>query len=479
MTASQSADRRPVAVIILAAGMGTRMKSKIPKVMHQVAGMPLIGHVLSAVRPLQAQHTVVVVGHERELVGVAVTASDPQAICVVQEQQRGTGHATQVAMVNLAAAGNGPVVIVSGDSPLITTDDLGKLLIAAQGKAGAVLTAQITDPQGYGRIMRDGDNVERIVEQNDANDQEREISEINSGVYVFDSAFLTAALQELSADNAQGELYLTDVVGILRTQGQDVAAVLTDEVNIVGVNDRKQLAFAAKQVRDRIVDELMLAGVTIIDPSSVWIDSTVVVEADATIHPNVQLHGTTTIAAGASVGPECTLTDTVVGPNAHVIRVTANQAIIGEGAQVGPYTYLRPGTVLGAHAKAGGFVEIKNSTLGPDAKVPHLSYVGDATIGEGSNIGAATVFVNFDGIAKHPTIVGKHVRIGSDTMLVAPVTIGDGAYTAAGSVITEDVPAGAIGVARARQRNIIDWVLRRRPGSASAQAALADSERKS
>ena len=252
-------------------------------------------------------------------------------------------------------------------------------------------------------------------------------------------------------------------------------AVVTEEQNILGVNDRSQLAEVGRLLRDRIAQQWMLSGVTIVDPSSVWIDSTVVIEADATLLPNVILSGTTRIATGAVVGPDCSLSDTVVGAGATVIRATTMSAVIGEHANVGPYTYLRPGTKLGAHSRAGGFVEMKNVVLGDDAKVPHLSYVGDAQIGDGTNVGAATIFVNYDGVDKHHTVIGKHARIGSDTMLVAPVTVGDGAYTAAGSVITENVPAGAIGIGRAKQRNILDWVLRRRPGTPSAIAAVADS----
>jgi bifunctional UDP-N-acetylglucosamine pyrophosphorylase/glucosamine-1-phosphate N-acetyltransferase len=321
--------------------------------------------------------------------------------------------------------------------------------------------------------------VTEIVEHKDASDEQRQLTEVNSGVYAFDVVALRAAISQVTNQNSQSELYLTDVVRIMNAAGHSVVAHPINASHIEGANDRQQLAALGAALRDRSTAELMLAGVTIVDPQSVWIDSTVHVEPDVVLLPGVQLQGHTSVATGAQIGPDCTLRDTQVGEGAIVVRTTADGARIGPRASVGPYTYLRPGTVLHEGSKAGGFVEIKGSEIGAGSKVPHLSYVGDAVIGVGSNIGAATVFVNYDGVAKHRTVIGDYVRIGSDTMLVAPVTIGDGAYTAAGSVITEDVPAGAMGVARAKQRNIIDWVLRRRPGTDSAKAALADSSHSS
>lgn len=459
----------------MAAGQGTRMKSVKPKVLHEVLGMPLVGHVLQSAAPLEAENTVVVVGHSKEAVTEYLGTAFPTVKPVTQEQQLGTGHAVSVALETLKNVKSGPVLILAGDTPLLTTQDLTNLIQAANGVGGAVLTAHLDNPTGYGRIIRAGQNVEAIVEQRDATESQREITEVNSGVYVFDAGLLRDALTKVDSANDQGEQYLTDVVGILRSAGQTIHAVVTDQENILGVNDRRQLADAGQVLRKRIADEWMLAGVTMVDPTSVWIDRTVQLEADVTLLQNVQLIGTTSIKSGAVVGPDCTLTNTVVDNDASVIRSTTTDSHIGMAATVGPFTYLRPGTKLGPNAKAGGFVEMKNAVLGENAKVPHLSYVGDAQIGEGSNIGAATVFVNYDGVEKHRTVVGKHVRIGSDSMLVAPLTIGDGAYTAAGSVITEDVPAGAMAVGRARQRNILDWVLRRRPGSDSAKAAVADS----
>jgi bifunctional UDP-N-acetylglucosamine pyrophosphorylase/glucosamine-1-phosphate N-acetyltransferase len=306
------------------------------------------------------------------------------------------------------------------------------------------------------------------VEHKDADEPTRAIHEVATSVYAFDAAALTSSLKQLTTDNAQGEEYLTDVVGLHSAAGLPVAAHLAaDAGETMGVNDRVQLSQAARLLRDRLVEQHQRAGVTVVDPLTTWVDVDVRIEPDVVVHPGTQLHGRTSIASGAQVGPDSTLTDTEVGADATVVRAQCDSAVIGPQASVGPYTYLRPGTRLGRGAKAGGFVEIKASEVGDGSKVPHLSYVGDATIGERSNIGAATVFVNYDGQAKHRTTVGNDVRIGSDTMLVAPVEIGDGAYTAAGSVITDDVPEGALGVGRARQRNIEGWVARRRSDNAT------------
>lgn len=468
----------PAAVIVLAAGAGTRMKSTKPKVLHEVVGLALIDHVLLAVAPLSSSNTLVVVGHGKAQVSEHLTQIHPQVATVVQEQQNGTGHAASIALQLLAHV-SGPVLILAGDTPLLTTSDMQRTLAGLADNAAVVLTAHLSQPAGYGRIVRSATGgVDAIIEDRDATDAQREITEVNSGVYAFDAQLLRSALANLKTDNSQGEQYLTDVLSILRTQGHSVAIAVTSEENILGVNDRRQLAQAGAILRTRICDEWMLAGVSMVDPTTVWIDRTAELEPDVTLLPNVAITGKSVIRGGSVIGPDCTLHDTVADHCATVTRTTSIGAIIGEGATVGPYTYLRPGTVLGSGAKAGGFVEMKNAKLGTNAKVPHLSYVGDATIGEGTNIGAATVFVNYDGQEKHHTIVGNQVRIGSDTMLVAPLVIGDGAYTAAGSVITQDVPAGAMAVGRARQSNILDWVLRRRPGSDSARAALADSTQK-
>ena len=469
---------QPAAVIVLAAGAGTRMKSTKPKVLHEVLGLTLLDHVLAAASDLNSKKTLVIIGHGRDQVQEHLAKVHPTVVTAVQDEQNGTGHAVRIALDAIGEL-SGPVLVLAGDTPLLTTSDMQLTLDALAGKAASVLTAHLADATGYGRIVRSAsDGFERIVEHRDASESELLITEVNSGVYAFDAKQLRESLTKLTTDNSQGEQYLTEVLGILRSEGYEVSAVTTSEENILGVNDRRQLADAGVILRNRINNEWMLAGVTMVDPNSVWIDRTAVLESDVTLLSNVTITGASTIRGGATIGPDCSLHDTVADHCATVIRTTSNGAVIGEGANVGPYTYLRPGTVLGAGARAGGFVEMKNANLGVNAKVPHLSYVGDATIGEGTNIGAATVFVNYDGQEKHHTQVGDHVRIGSDTMLVAPLVIGDGAYTAAGSVITEDVPAGSMAVGRARQRNILDWVLRRRPGSDSAKAALADSSHK-
>jgi bifunctional UDP-N-acetylglucosamine pyrophosphorylase/glucosamine-1-phosphate N-acetyltransferase len=331
----------------------------------------------------------------------------------------------------------------------------------------------LDDPTGYGRVVRDADGaVTAIVEHKDADEAVRAVREINSGVFAFDAKLLADALAKVTTDNAQGEEYLTDTLEILREAGHRVgAAIAADHREIAGINNRVQLAEARRTLNDRLLERAMLKGATIVDPASTWVDVTVEFEPDTVVLPNTQLYGATRIATGAEVGPNSTLTDTVVGPGAKVSNTVADSAEIGEEATVGPFAYLRPGTRLGAKSKAGTYVEMKNATIGEGTKVPHLSYVGDATIGEHTNIGAASVFVNYDGQAKHHTTVGSHCRTGSDNMFVAPVTVGDGAYTAAGSVITKDVPPGSLAVARGQQRNIEGWVARKRPGSAAAQAA--------
>jgi bifunctional UDP-N-acetylglucosamine pyrophosphorylase/glucosamine-1-phosphate N-acetyltransferase len=464
-------------VVILAAGEGTRMKSSTPKVLHSISGRSLVGHVLSAVSALSPKQVRVVVGAGREQVEAHLSEIAPHVTTVFQEKRGGTGHATQLALDGLKASGT--ILVLAGDTPMLTGSSLSELLNAhhAGGFTASVLTAEHPDPTGYGRIIRaDDDSLLRIVEERDADEIQRDILEVNSGVYAFDAVKLAGAIGKLKNDNSQGELYLTDVIEILRNEGGKIAAVLIDDfIEILGVNDRVQLAESAALLRDRINEDLMRDGVTIVDPLSTWVDATASVASDVVLMPGTAISGTTTVAAGAVIGPRTTLVDCTVGTGARVIESRCTEAIIGEGASVGPYTFLRPGTKLLPHSKVGAYVEMKNATLGEGSKVPHLSYVGDAVIGEGSNIGAATIFVNYDGVEKHYTVVGDHVRIGSDSMLVAPVTIGDGAYTAAGSVITEDVPPGAIGVGRAKQRNVIGWVLRKRAGSKSAEAAMRHS----
>lgn len=470
----------PAAVVVLAAGEGTRMKSATPKVLHEICGRSLIGHVLEAAYALSPERLVTVVGFAREQVIGHLSAVAPDVRTAYQREQKGTGHAVRIGLDELGGAVDGTVIVVCGDTPLLTGATLQKLAAThtGDGNAVTVLTAEVPDATGYGRIVRDGESgaVTGIVEHKDATETQRLIREINSGVFAFDGQLLAKALGKVRTDNSQGEEYLTDVLGILREAGHRVgAAVAGDHEEIAGINNRVQLAQARRTLNDRLLTEAMLAGVTVVDPASTWIDATVTYEQDALVHPGTQLQGSTHLGEGSEVGPNSRLTNVRVGAGARVDNTVAYDSEVGEQASVGPYAYLRPGTRLGLKAKAGTYVEMKNATIGEGTKVPHLSYVGDATIGDFTNIGAASVFVNYDGEAKHHTTVGSHCKTGSDNMFVAPVTVGDGAYTAAGSVITKDVPAGSLAVARGQQRNIEGWVARKRPGSAAARAAEAAS----
>ncbi|MFI1167086.1 bifunctional UDP-N-acetylglucosamine diphosphorylase/glucosamine-1-phosphate N-acetyltransferase GlmU [Streptomyces sp. NPDC020801] len=471
---------RPAAVVVLAAGEGTRMKSATPKVLHEICGRSLVGHVLAAARELKPENLVVVVGHAREKVTGHLAEVDSQVRTAVQEKQKGTGHAVRMGLEELGGSVDGTVVVVCGDTPLLTGETLQRLATTHRedGNAVTVLTAEVPDATGYGRIVRDGASgaVTAIVEHKDATEAERAIREINSGVFAFDGRLLTDALGKVRTDNSQGEEYLTDVLGILREAGHRVGAcVAGDHREIAGINNRVQLSEARRILNDRLLTAAMLGGVTVVDPATTWVDVTVTFEQDVVLHPGTQLHGRTHLGEGCEVGPNSRLTDTRVGAGARVDNTVSIGAVVGPEASVGPYAYLRPGTRLGTKSKVGTYVETKNASIGEGTKVPHLSYVGDATIGEHTNIGAASVFVNYDGQDKHHTTVGSHCRTGSDNMFVAPVTIGDGAYTAAGSVITRDVPPGSLAVARGQQRNIEGWVARKRPGSAAAKAAEATS----
>ncbi|MDX3248132.1 bifunctional UDP-N-acetylglucosamine diphosphorylase/glucosamine-1-phosphate N-acetyltransferase GlmU [Streptomyces sp. ME18-1-4] len=471
---------RPAAVVVLAAGEGTRMKSAIPKVLHEICGRSLVGHVLAAARELDPENLVVVVGHAREKVTAHLAEVDAAVRTAVQEEQNGTGHAVRMGLEQLGGSVDGTVVVVCGDTPLLTGATLARLAAThqADGNAVTVLTAEVPDATGYGRIVRDDASgaVTAIVEHKDASAAVLAIREINSGVFAFDGALLADALKKVRTDNSQGEEYLTDVLGILREAGHRVgASVAADHREIAGINNRVQLSEARRILNERLLTAAMLSGVTVVDPATTWVDVTVTFEQDAVVHPGTQLHGSTHIGEGAEVGPNSRLRNTVVGAGARVDNTVSDSSRIGPNASVGPFAYLRPGTRLSAKGKIGTFVETKNASIGEGTKIPHLSYVGDATIGEYSNIGAASVFVNYDGESKHHTTVGSHCKTGSDNMFVAPVTVGDGAYTAAGSVITKDVPPGSLAVARGQQRNIEGWVARKRPGSAAAKAAEAAS----
>jgi bifunctional UDP-N-acetylglucosamine pyrophosphorylase/glucosamine-1-phosphate N-acetyltransferase len=450
------------------------MKSRIPKVLHSLCGRSMLGHALAAASELAPERLVVVAGHGRDQVGAEAARQVPDVCLVVQERLAGTGHAVRMVTEALGVL-NGTVVVTYGDMPLLQAQTLQALVRehAVAGNAVTVLTAQVTDPAGYGRIIRDqAGSLAEIVEDADATAEQRAVTEINSGCYAFDGALLADAVKRVATSNAQGQEYLTDVVAIMRGDGHLAGAVLAvDPAEIQGVNDRVQLAQVRRAFNGRLLEAWMRAGVTIMDPASTWIDVGVTLAPDVEILPGTHLEGSTSIGPGARIGPGCLLRDTSVGPDATVTYAVCESAEIASGADVGPFARLRPGTLIGPGAHIGSYVELKNATVGDGAKVPHLTYVGDADIGEHSNIGAATIFVNYDGVAKHHTTVGSHVRIGSDTMLVAPVNVGDGAFTAAGSVITEDVPAGALGIARGKQHNSAGWVERRHPTSAPAAAA--------
>ncbi|MBA8822802.1 bifunctional UDP-N-acetylglucosamine pyrophosphorylase/glucosamine-1-phosphate N-acetyltransferase [Saccharopolyspora lacisalsi] len=476
---SDDVPREPVSTVVLAAGEGTRMRSATPKVLHTLAGRPLVEHAVRAAAGVEPDELTVVVGHGRQAVTEQLSelaeALGREVDTVVQEQQLGTGHAVSCGLSRLTRADSGTVLVTYGDIPLLDATTLSKLLSEhrAAGNAVTVLTAVVDEPTGYGRMLRDDDGrITGIVEQKDATAEQAAVREINSGVYAFDAAFLDDALRRLSTENAQGELYLTDAVSIARADGHAAGALVCDDPWLVeGVNDRVQLAKLGAELNRRLVLHWMREGVTVTDPSSVWLDCDVELAPDVVVEPGVQLRSGTTVGTGAVVGPDTTLTGCAVREGASVVRSHGEGAEVAAGASAGPFTFLRRGTRLGPDGKVGAFVEVKNADIGRGTKVPHLSYVGDATIGEHSNIGAASVFVNYDGVAKHHTVIGSHARTGADNMFVAPVRVGDGAYTAAGSVVTDDVPPGAMAVARGRQRNIEGWVAKRRPGTAADQAA--------
>jgi len=463
-------------VIVLAAGGGTRMKSKTMKVLHPIAGRSMIGHVLRAVQAVEPTQIVAVVGHQREQVGPHITDLVPDCVLAVQETQEGTGHAVRVA-VEAAGTSSGTVIVAAGDTPMLEGESLRAFAEeheAAQ-RAVSILSGRVANPTGYGRIIRDADgDVEAIVEEKEATPEQRDINEINSGILAFDAEFLLEALPQITNDNAKGEYYLTDTVRIARDAGLTVGAhVLDDFTQTEGANDRAQLAELGREMNRRIVTRWMKDGVTVMDPATTWIEADVVLEPDVTILPGTQLLGATIVHEDAVIGPDTTLKDCEVGEGARVIRAHGELAVIGHGATVGPFSYMRPGTVLGRGGKIGAFVETKNAQIGDGAKVPHLTYVGDAEIGEGTNIGAGTIFANYDGVAKHRTVIGRHVRTGSNNTFVAPVEVGDGAGTAGGTVVRRNVPPGALAVSSGPQRNLEGWTQSRRPGTKQAEAAGA------
>ena len=448
-------------VVILAAGQGTRMRSATPKLLHEVCGRPIIAWPVAAARAAGAARVVVVEGPDRPLDG----SLDGEVTVAVQEEPRGTADAVKAAAAHIDPEAT--VIVLNGDHPLITAETLTGLAQARahSGAAATVATAVLEDPSGYGRVVRAPDGtVERVVETKapgDASELELRIREISTGIFAFEGAALLAALEEVRSDNAQGELYLPDVLGIMRSRERSVTAHEIADASELGVNDRVQLAAVRAIVQRRIHERHMLAGVTIVDPDATVIDVEVQIGGDTVIAPFTSLHGRTQIGGGATIGPLSTLLDAQVGAGAKVIHSYLDRADVGEGVSVGPFSYLRPGAVLRNGSKAGAFVEIKNSDVGAGSKVPHLSYIGDADIGEGTNIGAGTITANYDGKNKNRTQIGAGVFVSVDTMLVAPVSVGDGAYTGAGSVITDDVPPGSLGIARSRQTNIEGYRERR------------------
>ncbi len=444
-------------VIVLAAGGGTRMRSKTAKVLHEIAGRSMIDHVLLAVQALEPQQVVAVVGHQRDQVGPHIQAVMPAVTLAVQEEQKGTGHAVRIAL-EAAGTTSGTVLVAAGDTPLLRGESLRGFAQEhrAADCAVSVLSGIVEQPLGYGRIVRnDEGDVEGIVEEKDATVEQREIREISSGILAFDAEFLVEALARVGNDNAKGEYYLTDVVGLARDAGLAVGAFPLDDVmQTQGANDRVQLAELGRELNRRIVEGWMRDGVTVMDPATTWVDADVVLASDVTILPGTQLLGATVVGENAVVGPDSTLKDCEIGDGARVVRTHGELAVIGPDAKVGPFSYLRPGTILGASGKIGAFVETKNARIGDGSKVPHLSYVGDAEIGAGTNIGAGTIFANYDGTKKHRTTIGKGAKTGANNTFIAPVTIGDGAMTGGGTVVRRDVPPGTLAVSGGPQRNL-------------------------
>jgi bifunctional UDP-N-acetylglucosamine pyrophosphorylase/glucosamine-1-phosphate N-acetyltransferase len=448
--------------VILAAGEGTRMRSAVPKVLHPILGRPMILWPILAAREAGAGRVVVIDGPKRSLNGLL-----PDGVEVaVQEEPKGTGDAVKAAASHIDPGA--PVLVINGDVPLITPEVVKGLADAhaESGAAATMATMELDDPSGYGRVVRGADgSVERVVETKaggDATPAELAIREVNTGVYAFGGAELLEALDGLRSHNEQGEFYLPDVLPLLREQGKPVGAhPITDPTATLGINDRRQLADVTALARQRVNDGHMLAGVTIIDPATTYIEADVAIGRDTVIEPQCFLRGATTIGENSRIGPLTTLIDATVGNEATILKSYVVGARIDDNALVGPFAYLRPGAHLHDGAKVGTFVEIKNSEVGPGTKVPHLSYIGDADIGAGTNIGAGNITANYDGVSKHRTTIGDNVRTSSDTVFVAPVTVGDDAFTGAGSVITDDVPPGALGIARSRQTNIEDYAERR------------------
>lgn len=464
-----------LAVVVLAAGNGSRMKSATPKVMHEIAGLPMLGHTLATASSIGASYVIPVVRHEKEILESYIHAFYPNTHIAHQDEIPGTGRAVECALNVLPDGFSGAVVVTSGDVPLLDVNTIEAMLDVhlSSGAGATLLTAVFSDPSGYGRIVRDDSgSFSSIVEHRDATDEELEITEVNAGVYVFDFDALKSALSAIGTHNAVGEKYLTDAATEILKSGRAVQALqVSDNWLVAGVNNRVQLQEVSAELNRRICEGWMLSGVTIADPQTTFIDITVSLGEDVTLLPGTHLKGITSVGRGSTIGPEVSIEDTQVGEDVSIIKAHISGSVIESEATVGPYSYIRPGTHLGSGGKIGTFVETKNAKIGAGSKIPHLTYVGDATIGEHSNIGAGTIFANYDGVEKHQSTIGSHVRTGAHNVFVSPITIGDGAYTAAGTVVRKDVKPGDLAMNVAPQRNLADWVLAKRSNTAAAKAA--------
>lgn len=443
--------------VVLAAGLGTRMKSAWPKVLHKLTGVPMILHVTKTLEELGIRDIIVVLGHQGE--AVAQILGDNCRV-VYQREQLGTGHALRMALPELEKYERADCLVVCGDTPLLRASTLRALLQKHQEKAAqvTVLTAEMPEPAGYGRIIKGSGGLERIVEEKDASPEEKKVKEINTGTYCFAVETLRQTLPRLTAANAQGEYYLTDVVKLTAASGGRLETqLMQDSTEALGINNRVQLAQAEKALRQRLLEELMLGGVTLLDADNTYIHSGVSVGKDTILYPGTVLEGRTAIGENCVIGPDTRIIDSQVADNVVIAYSNLLEAEVGSGCKIGPYSYLRPGTKLIENVKIGDFVEVKNAVVEKGAKIPHLSYVGDAQIGREVNIGAGTITCNYDGVTKHKTIIGDRSFVGSNSNLVAPIVIGEDAYIAAGSTVNKDIPANALAVAREKQRNIENW----------------------
>jgi len=472
---------RSLAVVVLAAGLGTRMRSATAKVLHCIGGQPLVSYVLEAARPMAPERVVVIVGHQAEAVRAACAPHGGGADLrfVMQAEQRGTGHAVQCAVPELEGF-RGDVLILYGDVPALRADTLAAF-VDGHRRSGAtlsLLTARFRDPTGYGRIIRGpSGGIERIVEERDASPDERHISEINTGIYCVDARLLVSAVEALAADNAQGEYYLTDIVSVAHARGQRLwSRNVDDVVEVTGINTRTELADMEARIRRSIVEKWMAAGVTFEDPGTAYVGADVSIGEDTTIGPNIQLRGATVIGRGCRLDGSACLQDARLGDGVHIkFGVVITESEVGDHDEIGPFAHLRPGTSLAAHVRIGNFVETKKARLGPGTKANHLTYLGDVTIGEDTNVGAGTITCNYDGFRKYQTVIGDRVQIGSDTQLVAPVAVGSDAYVGAGTTVTQSVPPGTLVVSRVAQRHVEGWVARRRAREATAAKAGASA----